>query len=311
MDDHADALRRSLVWDGCFNVRDLGGLETASGGRTRRGMVVRADNVRRLTAAGWQAAFDHGVRRVVDLRFENEVPGEPDAHGDFEVVVVPLRRGHNPEAARAFEQALLDADDLAPVFAAGYIRTLEDAPQSGSAARSRRSPTRRRVMASSSTASQGRIEPGSFRPCSCLSSACPDELIADDYAASDPGVEALSTPWFEAARDETELRDPAAGLDVAARDDARRARMGARQRGRRRAVPPRRPESRMPSFARCARGSSAEAGRATAAARLGAAGRDGMREVLQLVAERLEIATAAAVLERAGEEPVGELRVPR
>ena len=33
----------------------------------------------------------------------------------------------------------------------------------------------------------------------------PDELIAADYAASDPGVELLSTPWFESARDETEL----------------------------------------------------------------------------------------------------------
>jgi len=36
-----------------------------------------------------------------------------------------------------------------------------------------------------------------------------------------------------------------------------------------------------------------------------------MREVLQLVAERLELSAAAAVLERATEEPVGELRVPR
>ena len=32
-----------------------------------------------------------------------------------------------------------------------------------------------------------------------------DELIAADYAASDPGVEMLSTPWFESAKDETEL----------------------------------------------------------------------------------------------------------
>ena len=40
-------------------LRVLGGLETASGGRTRRGVVVRADNVRRLTADGWQAALDH------------------------------------------------------------------------------------------------------------------------------------------------------------------------------------------------------------------------------------------------------------
>ena len=54
----------------------------------------------------------------------------------------------------------------------------------------------------------------------------PDELIADDYAASDPGVEALSTPWFESARDETRAGDPAPGLDLAARDDARRAARG-------------------------------------------------------------------------------------
>ena len=36
-----------------------------------------------------------------------------------------------------------------------------------------------------------------------------------------------------------------------------------------------------------------------------------MREVLELVAERLELAAAAAVLERPREQPVGELRVAR
>jgi protein tyrosine/serine phosphatase len=203
--EHEDALRRSLVWDGCFNVRDLGGLETASGGRTRRGVVVRADNVRRLTAAGWQSAFDHGIRRVVDLRFENEVPGEPDAHVDFEVHVIPLRKGHDPEASLAFEEALLAADDLAPVFASSYVRILEDAPD--------------RVGEAIGAVADAGDDEGVIVHCFAgkdrtgIVSALllslvgvPDELIAADYAASDPGVDRLSTPWFASARNETELK---------------------------------------------------------------------------------------------------------
>ncbi|MFF0726077.1 tyrosine-protein phosphatase [Streptomyces sp. NPDC004134] len=59
---------RELDWDGCFNVRDLGGLPAAGGRRTRPGALVRADNLDGLTAAGWAAVADHGVRTVIDLR---------------------------------------------------------------------------------------------------------------------------------------------------------------------------------------------------------------------------------------------------
>ncbi|AZM49559.1 protein-tyrosine-phosphatase [Streptomyces sp. WAC 06738] len=59
---------RELDWDGCFNVRDLGGLPAAGGRRTRPGALVRADNLDGLTAAGWAAVAEHGVRTVVDLR---------------------------------------------------------------------------------------------------------------------------------------------------------------------------------------------------------------------------------------------------
>jgi len=34
---------RNLTWDGCLNIRDLGGLPTAEGGATRFGVIVRAD----------------------------------------------------------------------------------------------------------------------------------------------------------------------------------------------------------------------------------------------------------------------------
>ena len=37
---------RELAWEGCLNVRDLGGLRTEDGRRTRSGRVVRSDNVR-------------------------------------------------------------------------------------------------------------------------------------------------------------------------------------------------------------------------------------------------------------------------
>jgi protein-tyrosine phosphatase len=66
------AADRHLAWDGCFNVRDLGGLPTADGRMTRRGAVVRADALDRLTATGWQALLAHGVRTVVDLRNDDE-----------------------------------------------------------------------------------------------------------------------------------------------------------------------------------------------------------------------------------------------
>jgi protein-tyrosine phosphatase len=68
---------RHLDWEGCFNIRDLGGLSGAGGRPIRRGALVRADALDRLTAAGWAALEAHGVRTVVDLR--NPDQGDPDA----------------------------------------------------------------------------------------------------------------------------------------------------------------------------------------------------------------------------------------
>jgi protein-tyrosine phosphatase len=64
---------RHLDWDGCYNVRDLGGLGTADGRQTRRGAVVRSDTPDRLTAAGWSALHAYGIRTLVDLRNDSEV----------------------------------------------------------------------------------------------------------------------------------------------------------------------------------------------------------------------------------------------
>jgi protein-tyrosine phosphatase len=201
------APERELAWDGCFNVRDLGGLETAAGGRTRHGAVVRSDNIRRLTARGWEAALAHGVRRVVDLRFENEEPGEPDAHEAVEVVALPLHGPHRPADTEAFEQRMSEAADIAPVFTDGYIRMLRR--------------TERVVAAVAAVADAdpehcvvvhcfaGKDRTGLVSALLLSLAGVPDEVVAADYAASDPGVARLCESWFASAGSaaERELRE--------------------------------------------------------------------------------------------------------
>lgn len=63
---------RHLDWDGCFNIRDLGGLETVDNRRTRWGAVVRGDSIGCLSPRGWEQLEAHGVRAVIDLRNEDE-----------------------------------------------------------------------------------------------------------------------------------------------------------------------------------------------------------------------------------------------
>jgi protein-tyrosine phosphatase len=88
----AVTVSRHLDWDGCFNVRDLGGLRTIGGGRTRWGAVVRADGLDRLTPAGWSALCAYGVRTIVDLRNDDEVPtrGAQPSPAHLTTVRVPL-----------------------------------------------------------------------------------------------------------------------------------------------------------------------------------------------------------------------------
>jgi protein-tyrosine phosphatase len=71
-------VERHLDWDGCFNARDLGGLRTADGREIRRGAVVRSATVNHLTAAGWSALYDYGIRTIVDLRNDGELGTDTD-----------------------------------------------------------------------------------------------------------------------------------------------------------------------------------------------------------------------------------------
>jgi protein-tyrosine phosphatase len=81
---------RTLRWDGCVNIRDLGGHQTEDGRTTRFGAVVRADSIRELSDAGWAELRAYGVSRIVDLRLHSELAMDPPRDLDVEVVHVPM-----------------------------------------------------------------------------------------------------------------------------------------------------------------------------------------------------------------------------
>ena len=59
---------RNVVWEGAVNARDLGGVTP----QIRRGRLYRMGRHEWLTDAGWQQAYDDGVRTVIDLRNPGE-----------------------------------------------------------------------------------------------------------------------------------------------------------------------------------------------------------------------------------------------
>jgi len=66
-----------LTWPNCINVRDLGGLPTAEGGKIRPGVLIRSDSHGKLTEDGVEAVTTYGVTRIIDLRREAECVAEP------------------------------------------------------------------------------------------------------------------------------------------------------------------------------------------------------------------------------------------
>jgi len=135
---------RDLVWDGCLNVRDLGGHAVAHGGETQFGRIVRADTVRRLSEAGWRALVDYGIRTIVDLRTDEERTADPPAELPVEVRHVKFMED-TPEVFARADAASLAAPDLVAatrdvylIFldafhanVAAVIEAVADAPQGG------------------------------------------------------------------------------------------------------------------------------------------------------------------------------------
>jgi protein-tyrosine phosphatase len=106
-------LDRVIRWEGFYNARDLGGLPTVTGSATRYRRLIRSADTRFVTAAGWEAACNAGIRVVVDLRNPDEVePGSlpPATLGAGTFAIPPARL----TAARPGEiqTLLIPVDDI-------------------------------------------------------------------------------------------------------------------------------------------------------------------------------------------------------
>jgi protein-tyrosine phosphatase len=191
---------RTLRWDGCVNVRDLGGLPLP-GGTTRRGAVVRSDNARRLTDAGWQALADHGVRTVVDLRWPEEIADDPPAALPIEAVNVSLfgnldqdyfkeldARVAPLETAERVRETYLEFLELCRANFAAAIAAVADAPEGG-------------VLIHCAA---GKDRTGLISALLLALAGVPEETIAEDYAESEANLAELTAKWIAEAPDDAE-----------------------------------------------------------------------------------------------------------
>ena len=107
---------RRITWEGFFNTRDLGGLPTRHGRTTRHGAFVRSADLRFVTAEGWRAAHDAGVRTVVDLRNPDEIrrvrgEGATKAGGSASFTA-PTDATPPPPETRRVEVPMDDVEDV-------------------------------------------------------------------------------------------------------------------------------------------------------------------------------------------------------
>ncbi|MGZ4352996.1 MAG: tyrosine-protein phosphatase [Gaiellaceae bacterium] len=195
-------MTRVLAWDGCVNVRDLGGLPLEDGGETAYRVVVRSDSVRTLTDAGWQALAAYGVERIVDLRWAEELAEDPPRDAAVDVVHVPLlgRARSGPFGAEL--EARLDAtDDPVDYYRWSYLRFLEEfAPNFATAAAALADADGPAVV----HCAGGKDRTGLVCALALRLAGVPAEPIEDDWALSEAAWDHDREEWTASAPDEVE-----------------------------------------------------------------------------------------------------------
>jgi protein-tyrosine phosphatase len=163
---------------------------------------VRSDNVRALTDAGWRSLAEHGVQRIVDLRFPEELA--EDAPRDVDIDVV-----HISVLGEAFDQdyvAELDAhlqvvDDVADHYAWSYVDFLERyRDRFGAAFAAIAGPDGPVVV----HCMGGKDRTGLVAALLLRLAGVDRETIGADYALSSGNLAPATMQWVEAAADSAE-----------------------------------------------------------------------------------------------------------
>jgi protein-tyrosine phosphatase len=84
----AEDPRRHIPIAGMFNLRDVGGYPTRSGGLTRWRTLLRGDSPHRLTDPCRAVFAEMGLGKVIDLRSDDELHASPGAWGGLRVAKV-------------------------------------------------------------------------------------------------------------------------------------------------------------------------------------------------------------------------------
>lgn len=195
-------MTRDLDWHACENVRDLGGLVTVSGRPTRSGIVVRADDLAKLSEAGWRAVVAQGATRVVDLRFPEERESQP-YEAPVEVTAVSLFGRRDGAIEEGWERRAREMETTAMVLAETYTQVVTECG----------GHVRDAVRAVAETPGTvivhcvaGKDRTGIVSALCLRIAGVPNEVVAADYAASEPGVRAMNARWVAAAESEEERR---------------------------------------------------------------------------------------------------------
>jgi protein-tyrosine phosphatase len=195
---------RTLAWDGCVNVRDLGGHPTADGGTTRFGAVVRADSIRQLSDAGWEALLAYGSSRIVDLRVHSELAADPPRDLAVEVLHVPLLPELDEPVWAEIDEIGDGAPDATSATQAVYLEFLE-----------RFSSRFGQAIAAVADAPAGTVvvhclggkdRTGLVVALLLRLAGVGLEAIGEDYALSGPNLRELVDGWIAEAEDDLERR---------------------------------------------------------------------------------------------------------
>ena len=187
---------RALRWEGCCNIRDLGGLPTQDGSETRFGVVVRADDVTLLSPGGWEALAGYGVRRIVDLRHE-----DPPYDAPVEVVRVPL---FDAASFRDVDELLAAESDPVAWRRQNYLFFLERFSHAfAAAATAVAAPPEGTVLVH---CAGGVDRTGLVAALLLRVAGVGIETIAEDYAESEANWAPSAENWIEDAPDEAERR---------------------------------------------------------------------------------------------------------
>jgi len=197
---------RDLVWDGCLNVRELGGHSTGDGSETKFGAIVRSDSVSQLTDAGWEALVAHGVRTVVDLRGDHEREEDPPRELPVGVVHVPFMEATEEEwqeIAEEIETAAAAAPDVETSTRDVYVIFLERFK--GNVAAAVREVARAPEGGVVVHCVGGKDRTGLLTAFLLHVVGVPEGEIAADYALSEERLRPRHEAWFEAAESDEEL----------------------------------------------------------------------------------------------------------